>query len=106
VFLGFMVLLLEKTLPLVFIPDPIRLWLVRGHIVVLGQSAQPRKSFCGAAPLVSADSSSRLDVAAPDRTCYLGRRGRMFRANRLLLIRREKCCLQGVELSLPNLFSR
>jgi hypothetical protein len=38
-----MVLLLEKPLPFVFIPDPIGLRFVRGHIVVLGHLPPPRK---------------------------------------------------------------
>jgi hypothetical protein len=63
VFLRFMILLLEKTFPLVFIPHSIGLWLVPGHIVVLGQSAQPRKSFCAALPPMFANVAALQGAA-------------------------------------------
>jgi len=70
VFLRLMVLLLEKPLPLVFIPDPIRLWLVRGHIFVLGHSPRPRKRVFAVVTEAGRSSGGINFSTGHGATCY------------------------------------
>jgi hypothetical protein len=55
------ILLLEKTFPLVLIPDPIGPWLLPGHIIVVGQGPARAKIF-RAAPGTRTRAVARLVV--------------------------------------------